>query len=210
VNAAPEGEDAGEDTGGAAGHLMARLWLISFVDLMALMLTFFILLFAMSQVRGDTWPLLADGLRGSAGATARERAGIAAAPEDTLRPGLAPGYVAALVAQHASDGPALSALTVEGVPGGVRLWLPMGARDDIDAARALAELLDRLPNGGVLVGRAAADAVDPWGFGLAAAERYAALLRRVGYAKPLPILASGAIGSGRLEFEIGPAEAGGD
>lgn len=51
-----------EQSDEARGQRIEARWLITFADLMSLLLTFFVMLFAMSSVNEETWKLLADTL----------------------------------------------------------------------------------------------------------------------------------------------------
>ncbi len=73
----PEGEREGEPESDAAYRMSAdagmlrpqrrkndpNAWLVTFTDLIALMLTFFVMLFAMSNVKTERWQNLSDSLR---------------------------------------------------------------------------------------------------------------------------------------------------
>ena len=48
---------------GGGGKTIGRAWMITFADLTALMLTFFVLLFSMSKVETSTWEAIVDSLK---------------------------------------------------------------------------------------------------------------------------------------------------
>lgn len=49
--------------GGGGAKKISQAWMITFADLTALMLTFFVLLFAMSKVDSSTWEAIVDSLK---------------------------------------------------------------------------------------------------------------------------------------------------
>lgn len=61
-----------DDEGGAPVEEGAPLWTVTFGDMMSLLLTFFILLFSMSELKMEQFLLATDGLREALGGTAVE------------------------------------------------------------------------------------------------------------------------------------------
>ena len=49
--------------GGGGSRKISQTWLVTFADLTALMLTFFILLFSMSKVESTTWQAIVDSFK---------------------------------------------------------------------------------------------------------------------------------------------------
>lgn len=86
-----------------AGGAETPLWLITFTDLMGLMLTFFVLIYAASAPSGTAWQALGSAFRGEAaaggavlGTSDRGSAGLAA-PLKGARGRLETGYLAAVL-----------------------------------------------------------------------------------------------------------------
>lgn len=66
-------EDAGfrgQDEGGAPVEEGAPLWIVTFADMMSLLLTFFVLMFSMSEVKQERFLIAAQSLREAMGSTA--------------------------------------------------------------------------------------------------------------------------------------------
>jgi chemotaxis protein MotB len=199
----------------------APLWLVTFTDVMALMLTFFVMLYAMAIPNEVAWrqakKALADGLApGSAGAWyagPREAAGIA-----TDAPGMAAqdvDYLYTVLATQVERQPALAGARLSLGDGRLVLSLPaevLFAPGDAAlsaggkrALWALAVKLSRIQNRIALVGHAdprpvGEGAPGPYAtnraLSLARAVEVAAFLRRAGYTAPIE-----AHGAGAARFE---------
>lgn len=194
------------DLGSAVCRPMGDAWLITFADLVALMLTFFVLMFAMSQVERYKWQSL---VRSLAGGMDSIRSVEGAKPaidfqidQDTGAPGTDLNYLMPLILNQIASDPALADGVARHLADRVVLSLPAGglfdARDNALAARAgpavyaVGSLLRTLDNrvevhGHVAPPPGAAQSRDPagWGLALTRAAAMAAALAEVGYDRPL-------------------------
>ena len=184
-----------------AGRRSSRqAWMVSFTDLIALLLAFFVMLFAMSKVEQRKWQNLTDALSENLNAV---REVPAALPTEQL--GIDPvrqlagtdlDYLAVLFSQNMAaesllaDGilTRLSDRIVIALPGDL-LFAPGSsalAASGQDALAALGELLQHVSNRIEVTGYAdprkpAGDFVSNWDLSLARALRVAELLERFGY-----------------------------
>lgn len=65
-----EGGGSGGEEGGAPAEEGAPLWIVTFADMMSLLLTFFVLMFSMSEVKQERFLIAAQSLREAMGSTA--------------------------------------------------------------------------------------------------------------------------------------------
>jgi chemotaxis protein MotB len=176
-------------------------WMISFADLLSLLLTFFVLVFATTSVEQKDWQRVVQPI--SAYLTGRTIAAPnVAAPVPTAQAKLDLTYVstlldrlvadaAALAGSHVSRGEHAVVLTLR--PGGTWIGAPTPALAD------LARLLSGLDNRVVIFVHGGTDpspraaAVADWRRALQQSTAIAAELTRLGYARPL-----GASGSADL------------
>jgi chemotaxis protein MotB len=186
-----------------------RAWLLTFADLVLLLLTFFVLVFSMSEpVRQRYVPMMQSYLEAFAPDIDPNEAGgaplsFAVAPADA-RDGVAylqAALQAAFARSDALDGLQFRAtaryLVIE--IEAARLFEPGTAR--ISAAAGpmvfdLAGVLGNLANPVAVVGRAAVDPVAPnaaagWSLGMARADALADAMAAAGYGDDLTILARG-------------------
>jgi len=93
----------GAQSGGAAG---TPLWLVTFTDLMGLMLAFFVLIYATTSPSGQAWSALSDAFRGEpvqgAAVTGGSPAASAKGAAETaaLKGRLEPAYLSAVLSEH--------------------------------------------------------------------------------------------------------------
>ncbi|MDJ0609916.1 MAG: flagellar motor protein MotB [Kiloniellales bacterium] len=106
----------------------SQAWLVTFTDLIALMLTFMVLLFAMSKVEQRRWQNLVDALTQNLNAV---REMPAAAPTATLDvedvetlPGFDLDYLSALLSQNLAADPLLSDVLLTRMEGRLVIALP--------------------------------------------------------------------------------------
>ena len=185
----------------ASGRRASRqAWMVSFTDLIALMLTFFVMLFAMSKVEQRKWQNLTDALsehlnavREVPAALPTEQLGI---DHVRLLSGTDLDYLAALLSQNMAAAPLLGSgvLTrlgdriVIALPGDL-LFAPGSselAASGQDALAALGGLLRHVGNRIEVTGHAdprkpVGGFVSNWDLSLARALRVASLLQRFGY-----------------------------
>jgi chemotaxis protein MotB len=206
-----DGTDAGGGGGGPAGRAATPTiaWMVTFSDLTLLLLTFFVLLFAMSAPRSEAWRSFVDGVSTRFDVLI-ERPTTETSPDGAAEAVVAPPaedlrYLEGLLAEARRTAPDLAAIDV--LAGGDRLVLALPAEafdDDDDAGglavtalgrplvAALATFLDRLDNRiAVAVVKAPADGQGPsarratWERALADAEAVATALRQAGYPRPI-------------------------
>ncbi|MEQ8370583.1 MAG: flagellar motor protein MotB [Alphaproteobacteria bacterium] len=202
-----------------AGGPSRTVWLLSFADLVSLLLTFFVMMFAMSTVANDRWWQFVDGLAAGQRDQVSEPLSQADGRVDArqiLRPRDL-SYVAVLVEQQLRADPLLGGVFVERWPDRLVVSLPgdlLFAPDRAELARAgqaavarLTPLLNSLPNRIELAGH-----TDPqpsrrfpsnWELSLARAASVAQALAVSGYAgRP----AVSGHGSGQFSGGDGPAQ----
>lgn len=192
----------------------AQAWLVSFTDVMALMLTFFVLLFSMSHPRTNEWSEMTAALKGELYTV---RGWInSGGPLDVINIGriernqaLPINYVYSLLETVIRDNDALKNVTVEQYAGRVVLALPEAflfeenGADILDegaqALYALGGALSRLRNKIEVVGHveplsaAEKNSYDnDWELSMMRAARIAAILKNVGYEKDITIRGMGA------------------
>ncbi|MBK1697730.1 OmpA/MotB family protein [Rhodovibrio salinarum] len=103
----PPGSASGKQGGDTAGA-----WMVTFTDLVALLLTFFVMIFAMSNVKTQDWSSLTESLRRQLNSVAGQRVASPSMRMDVPSPERTPGddldYLAELLAGHLSETPALA------------------------------------------------------------------------------------------------------
>ena len=103
-------------------------WMITFADLIALMLTFFVLLFAMSQLQQQKWQSLVESLAGNLSATYKTETAKYAAdyqPEaQIIPPGADLDYLEPILREHFATEPMLAGGLIQRAEDGLRLSFP--------------------------------------------------------------------------------------
>lgn len=197
-------------------------WMLTFADLVSLMLTFFVLMFALSGVREDRFREMAEALSHAlnppmqAATSGGALKNVAHAPS---APGTDLGYLASLLETVAKDSPALRRAEVALIGDRLELRLPAetvfaaNAAAVAPAARpavtALAQALSGIGNrlAVTVAGDAAAPGyADAWNFSLARAASLANALRAAGLAQPLR--ATGAAGPAAVTIVVSPDRGG--
>lgn len=110
------------------GHQPSQAWLITFTDLVALMLTFMVLLFAMSKVEQRKWQNLVDALTQGLNAVREVPAAVPSEPlgveaVETL-PGFDLDYLAALLKQNLAGDALLAEAVLIRLDGRLVIALP--------------------------------------------------------------------------------------
>lgn len=183
-------------------------WMITFADLLALLLTFFVLLFSMSQVRVDAWRSLTDSLNRSILDPTREVAIEPTAERNVARVAVVRAsdldYLAALFEAKLSRDPALARARLTRLPGRLVISLPSDllfasgsaelGRPGAELAAALGDALRQVGNRVSVAGHsdpAPVPAGGPfgsnWELSLARAEAVARGLKRAGYDAPVAV-----------------------
>ena len=150
----PAGE-TGQDK--PQGEVSGQAWLVTFTDLVALLITFFVMLFAMSQVEERKWQNLTDALARNLSLVREINVALPADDLDIETVELLPGtdldYLALLIEQHMAGEPALAGgalrrlddRLVISLPGGL-LFAPDSATLTEEGARAAFVLTSLLRN----------------------------------------------------------------
>ncbi len=222
-----------EDRGGQR----KTLWLISFTDLISLMLAFFVLMYSMSEPEADRWTRLAKGVADSIPAARSTTVAPSDRPADPSaafnaqaveqRAAIDLHYLAALLGSQLRSNAELSVVDVRReddrvvirLPG-ERMFDPTGAAFTEEGRRVLfllGAVIGRIGNRIELVGHAERE--DPaggvaWERALTRAVAVSAALRETGYRRDLVARAvmmpvEGA-GGGRLPVDIVVREEGAD
>ncbi len=217
----------GGGAGGSGGKGQGQAWMVTFTDLVALMLTFFVMLFAMMSVEQAAWRNLTNSL-----AMQLERLGPPLVPQppellDMPDVRVAPGdnldYIATLLDERVDGVPALADARVLRRTDHVNLSLPSdllfapGTAVPREAARAalfeLGGLLRHLDNVVEVAGHADPTSVgrsgfpSNWELSLARAASVAALLRVAGLTNEVVVLGYGETRWDTLPEELSRAEA---
>lgn len=206
----PEGESESEFAGSMAllGGQRRRndpnAWLVTFTDLMALMLTFFVMLFAMSNVKTDQWQNLSESLRERLSTVLDQKQASPTfkldMPASDRTPGADLDYVTELLRSQMAEHPGLQQSVVRREEGRVFVSLPAdmlfdgGAFELKDRAAkavfALGGILRNFDNRIEVAGHA--DPRQPqsrypsnWELSLLRAQSVAAALNRAGYDAPV-------------------------
>lgn len=190
-----------------APRLQRQIWLTTMVDLLALLVSFFVMTLASSQIQLDSWRALAAGLQGR---FADAAAPIPVPPEAAAPRRLKPravdlDYLHRLLLDKAAGHPALRDATIRRLDDRVVLALPgdlLFAPDSAElserarlAAAELATALRFLANQVVVAGHT--DPTPPastgpyasnWELSLARAQAFADALREAGYPLRLEVL----------------------
>jgi len=188
----------------------ATAWMLTFADLVSLMLTFFVLLFAVSGVKVDRWQEVVDTLSRSLNpALDAAKSGSALKNIDQVEPRRATSlaYLASLFETLAADTPQLAGTSVRLLDDRLILSLPApalfteGGTALTAAARpvmgSIGEVLNGLTNQ-LAVAAYAAPAVKTeagyrsvWEFSLARAGAVAKFLKSVGVTQPIRVYGMG-------------------
>lgn len=190
------------------------VWYLTFADVVSLLLTFFVMLYAMSSVKTDEWRELSDAL------SRQSQTSDSEASPPTARHNIASvfrkrainlEYLQAVFDERLADDPAIATARthlgsdrlVVSLPGEV-LFAPSGAALDDAATQALfavGGLLVNITNPVAVLGHAEPGAVpseaftSAWELSLARAAAVANVLRRAGYTRDVIIQGAG---EGRL------------
>jgi len=205
------------DTGGESGG--GNIWLLSFTDVMALMLTFFVLLFAMSKPKTESWSEITSALqqelnrfygpalnRGTEDAPNVERANFSRALDIT--------YLAAVIEAFIKENPDLGDVSIFPQTDHLVVALPHDLLFDAGAVTikpkgvrtlyALGGVLSRIRNQIEIVGHADPSPIsgegglykNNWELSLARAGSVAGVMESVGYDREIIVRGSS---SGRYQ-----------
>ena len=184
---------------GRRGGDSAGAWMVTFTDLVALLLTFFVMIFAMSHVKTADWSSLTESLRRHLNSVAGQTVASPSLRMDVPSPDRQPGadldYLAELLAGHLSEAPALADARLR--RGEDRLFVSLPADllftagdftltpQAADAVFELGGVLRNMPNALAVVGHADPRKPDSsypsnWELSLLRAQSVAAALRAGG------------------------------
>lgn len=179
-------------------------WMVTFTDLVALMLTFFVMIFAMSTVKTEEWQSLTDSLRENLSTVVAPPPAAPTIRLDVPSPEVTPGanldYLAEVLRAQLSEGPLFDETTVRRSTGEVIVSLPADLLFDTGdyaltdrasrAVFALGGVLRNVSNRIEVTGHA--DPRQPvarypsnWELSLLRARSVAEALREAGYGAPV-------------------------
>lgn len=200
------------DVGNSLARTVSGAWMVTFTDLVALMLTFFVLLFSMSAVEQFKWQNLVRSLAGQLDSIqAHDQVKPAIAfqiAQDRPQPGTDLNYLAPVIEQQLAAEPALARGEVRLQAGQVVLSLPAGVFFDAEsgvlasgagaAVYALSRLLQTLGNRIEIHGHEPGAAADgpSWNLSLARAVALADAMRETGYRNAIVSRGYGSLGQG--------------
>jgi chemotaxis protein MotB len=185
-----------------------RGWLVSFTDLMGVMLTFFVLMFSMVEPAAPEFKKIATSLNQSLGTAPpgisnRGPADGPSVPRQHFVPALNTSYLVALLRKQGGDNPLLADARLSHEPDALvislpekLLFAPGGSEVSYDGARALytlAEILNRIKNRIEIVGYTApvfaegSLGTDLWQLSFRRAAAAAAILQKAGYSRDIAI-----------------------
>ena len=194
------------DLSSAAG----RAWLVTFTDLMGLMLAFFILLFSMSQIEQSKWQGLVEGLASDLN-TLRKVENVKPAldlhpEEEAVVPGAVLDYLAPIIREQIAAHPLLVQATIHHAAERLVISLPAellfgaGVATPVPQARelgsALVSVLRNLDN--AIEVEAHLERAD-WEVALARAAAFSGILIDTGYTGRIVARATAATGSLRAQ-----------
>jgi chemotaxis protein MotB len=188
----------------------AKMWVVSFTDIMALMLTFFVLMYSMSSPEGETWEEMTSALHKELNKFKGER--FDRGPRDTIdiskinyNRALNLNYLKALISSHMEKEEVLKGVNLNSLGGTLVISLPQdlvfeSGRAELSeqgskAVYALALTLSRIKNRIEILGHTDPKAINEessryksnWDLSLARATTVASALRNVGYDRPLTV-----------------------
>ncbi|MFQ6018260.1 MAG: flagellar motor protein MotB [Kiloniellaceae bacterium] len=208
--------------GGGSG---SRAWMVSFTDLIALMLTFFVMLFAMSQVEQGKWQSLLDVLAKDRNDLRQAEQAKPAAEVQIEQAGMIPGtdldYLAPVLRQHMATNEILVGSVMRRLPDRVVISLPgdllyepgsSALRRRAEAAIfAIGEILGNLDNTVEVAAHTDPSPPGPgfasnWELSLARAVILTRMLTETGYRGPVVARGFGDSRHGRLSADLTEAQ----
>ena len=178
-----------------------RMWLVTFTDLVSLLLAFFILIFAMTEVRDEMWQSTVDSLTRSLDPRAeadRVPTAVRTVDREPAAPASDLDYLAAVLAETLSTAPALAGASLIRAPDALVVALPGNRADpgpgeavtaDPAMLAALGGVLRNIGNPVIVIARTInpreATTAAAWSDAIAQAETATAALRRGGYGRPV-------------------------
>lgn len=198
----------------------SQAWMVTFTDLVALMLTFFVLLFAMSRIETRDWQNLADALSVSLNSVEQGKVAVPPVELDLKKTEAVPGtnldYLRSVLEDQMAAHPVLARAALDRQRSWLVISLPADllfapgsvqpAETAVEAVYAICGILRNLPNRVEVAGHA--DPTPPgvgwtsnWRLSLGRALSVAALLQRNCYGGPIV-----ALGHGDTRYAELPAE----
>ncbi|MHA1563984.1 MAG: flagellar motor protein MotB [Alphaproteobacteria bacterium] len=186
-----------------------RRWLITFADLAAVMLAFFVMMFSMSEVDTEKWDGAVNAINRSFEPIFDEEPAVRPQAERNLEtvataPATNLAYLATLLERQVRAKPVLEAVSLSLLPGQLIVSFPRGVLvDDKDlltpkgrsALFLLSGFLAGLDNEINVIGHARQRPVDdrsPWDYALRRAVLVSEALQDAGYRRPIEALGYGA------------------
>ncbi|MCW5730735.1 MAG: hypothetical protein KIT20_08260 [Alphaproteobacteria bacterium] len=185
------------------------LWLVTLADLLALLLAFFVLLFAMSNLEAPAWRAISQSLGTAFNPATLIGAGRARqdVPGRAMAPATDPGYLATVIAGKLASDPALAGARTDLRADHLAITLPPGTffargaaemteparRAAVSLATTLASLGNRIEIYGATDLPATGEGPDAasWILSLRRAHALAGALAEAGYRGPVPAFAAG-------------------
>ena len=206
------------DLSSAAG----RAWLVTFTDLMGLLLAFFVLLFSMSQIEQSKWEGLVDGLAVDLN-TLRKEENVKPAldlhpKEEAVVPGAVLDYLTPIIREQIAAHPMLAQAAIRHTADRLVISLPADLLFGAGAAVALPQAAE-LGSALVSVLRNLNNSIEveaqleraDWGLALARAAAFSRILNETGYTGRIVARATAATGApksqgARLDIVIHASE----
>lgn len=195
---------------GAAGRgaIFDRRWLITFADLAAVMLAFFVMMFSMSEVDTEKWDGAVNAINRSFDPALNEDHAVRPQAERNLEivaavPATNLAYLAGLLQRQARTKPVLETASISLLPGQLIVSFPRGTlvdsrervtRDGQAALFILSGFFAGIDNGVTVIGHARTRPVDdrsPWEYALGNAALVGKALKNAGYRRPIEALGYG-------------------
>jgi chemotaxis protein MotB len=210
-----------------AGAGMGQRWLVTFCDLMCLLLAFFVLLFSMQKPDLNAWEAVRRGLNRDSRPAVEKEAEAPKADYATLKlpeaPGLGIGYLGQLLSAHMAADPLLSQAVITRQSDRIVISLPSDllftpgsaamSEDGRQALRTFANGLAQIRNEIEVVGHsdptpvAGGRYVNNWDLSLDRALSAARALYAAGYPRSITVLGQGdAKDTGQLAASLPEAE----
>ncbi len=184
-------------------------WLITFADLAAVMLAFFVMMFSMSEVDTEKWDGAVNAINRSFDPVLKEAPAVRPQAERNLEvvaaePATNLAYLAGLLERQVRTRPVLERASISLLPGQLIISFPRGAlvdngdkitREGRSALFILSGFFAGIDNRVTVIGHARALPVDgrsAWNYALGNAVLVSKALEKAGYRRPIEALGYGA------------------
>lgn len=201
--------------------LPRNTWLVTFADVIALLLVFFVMLFSMSEIKTETWNVIRSHISSSETLKTADKPRTHATKNVgtvTIEEALSLQYLANVLEEHLSADPLLNTSLVHRLDGLVVISLPSVAMFDSGSVELTVEAREALFRMGGIIAtidnhidvRGHTDPLpdsdarfgSKWAVSLARAAAVANELRRSGFGRQMPIFGLADTRFGRLDQQI--------